>query len=111
MTEITFSFFGKQIHSVDLRGHAGYAAEGEDIVCAAISSAVMLTHALLYDVQKLPVDTVIEDDGAHIRITLPAEQADEGQQGLQALRLHFKELQENYSDYMNVMEVHTDVED
>jgi len=110
VTEITFSFSGEQIRSVDLRGHAGYAAEGEDIVCAAISSAVMLTHALLYDVQKLPVDTIIEDEGAHICITLPAERADEGRQGFQALRLHFKELEENYSDYMNVMEVHTDVE-
>lgn len=111
MTEITFSFCSKQIHAVDLRGHAGYAAEGEDIVCAAISSAIMLTHALLYDVQKLPIDTIIEDEGAHIRITLPAAQINDGQQGLQALRLHLKELEENYPDYMNVMEVYTDVED
>ena len=50
---------------MDILGHAGYAEEGEDIVCAAISSAVMLTHALLYDVQHIPVDTLIEDEGAH----------------------------------------------
>lgn len=111
MTKITFSFCGGQIRSVDLRGHADYAEEGEDIVCAAISSAVMLMHALLYDVQKLPVDTIIEDEGAHIHIALPIERAEEGQQGFQALLLHFKELEENYSNYMNVMEVHTDVED
>lgn len=63
---------------MDILGHAGYAEEGEDIVCAAISSAVMLTHALLYDVQHIPVDTLIEDDGAHIRFTLPKGDVERG---------------------------------
>lgn len=71
MTKVTFSLQEDKILAVDILGHAGYAEEGEDIVCAAISSAVMLTHALLYDVQHIPVDTLIEDDGAHIRFTLP----------------------------------------
>ena len=97
---------------VDILGHAGYADEGEDIVCAAISSAVMLTHALLFDVQRIPVDTLIEDDGAHIRITLPEGAGMErGQDALQALRLHFTELEQNYSEFLSVMEVHTDAED
>ena len=69
MTKVTFSLQEDKILAVDILGHAGYAEEGEDIVCAAISSAVMLTHALLYDVQHIPVDTLIEDDGAHIRFT------------------------------------------
>ena len=97
---------------MDILGHAGYADEGEDIVCAAISSAVMLTHALLFDVQRIPVDTLIEDDGAHIRITLPEGAGmDRGQDALQALRLHFTELEQNYSEFLSVMEVHTDAED
>ena len=60
MTKVTFSLQEDKILAVDILGHAGYAEEGEDIVCAAISSAVMLTHALLYDVQHIPVDTLIE---------------------------------------------------
>ena len=48
MTKVTFSLQEDKILAVDILGHAGYAEEGEDIVCAAISSAVMLTHALLY---------------------------------------------------------------
>ena len=58
MTKVTFSLQEDKILAVDILGHAGYAEEGEDIVCAAISSAVMLTHALLYDVQHIPVDTL-----------------------------------------------------
>ncbi|MDY3618299.1 ribosomal-processing cysteine protease Prp [Agathobaculum sp.] len=113
MTRVTFSLAaGRGIRSVDLRGHAGYADEGEDIVCAAISSAVMLTHALLFDVQRIPVDTVIEDDGAHIRITLPQGGGfEKGQDAMQALRIHLSELEQDYSEYMNVMEVHTNAED
>ena len=41
------------ISSVDILGHAGYADEGEDIVCAAITSAVQLTHIILNDVMGL----------------------------------------------------------
>lgn len=112
MTKVTFSSRGDMLLSVDLLGHAGYAEEGEDIVCAAISSAVMLTHALLFDVQKLPVDTLIEDEGAHIRITLPqgAGMA-RGQDALNALRLHLTELEQTYPEFLSVMEVHADAED
>ena len=111
MTKVTFSSQGARLLAVDILGHAGYAEEGEDIVCAAISSAVMLTHALLYDVQRIPVDTVIEDEGAHIRITLPKGGEERGQDALRALRLHFSELEQNYSEFISVMEVQTDAED
>lgn len=112
MTKVTFSSQGGKLLSVDILGHAGYAEEGEDIVCAAISSAVMLTHALLFDVQHIPVDTLIEDEGAHIRITLPQSAGlERGQDALMALKMHFAELEQNYSDFLNVMEVHADAAD
>ena len=106
MTKVTFSLQEDKILAVDILGHAGYAEEGEDIVCAAISSAVMLTHALLYDVQHIPVD-----NGAHIRFTLPKGDVERGQDALCALKLHFSELEQNYSDFLNVMEVQADAED
>ena len=111
MTKVTFSLQEDKILAVDILGHAGYAEEGEDIVCAAISSAVMLTHALLYDVQHIPVDTLIEDDGAHIRFTLPKGDVERGQDALCARKLHFSELEQNYSDVLNVMEGQADAED
>ena len=112
MTKVTFSSQGAKLLSVDILGHAGYAEEGEDIVCAAISSAVMLTHALLFDVQHIPIDTLIEDDGAHIRITLPQGAGlARGQDALNALRLHLTELEQTYPEFLSVMEVHADAED
>ncbi|MDO5141795.1 MAG: ribosomal-processing cysteine protease Prp [Eubacteriales bacterium] len=112
MTTVTFSSRAGTLLSVDILGHAGYADEGEDIVCAAISSAVMLSHALLFDVQRIPVDTLIEDEGAHIRITLPQDAGlERGQDALRALKLHFTELEQNYPDHLNVTEVHADAAD
>ena len=70
MTKVTFSSQGAKLLSVDILGHAGYAEEGEDIVCAAISSAVMLTTVLLDDIQHVPADTTAEDEDTHIRIVL-----------------------------------------
>ena len=34
-----------------------------------------------------------------------------GQDALMALKLHFTELEQNYPDFLNVMEVHADAED
>lgn len=98
------------ISSVDLCGHAGYAEEGEDIICAAISSAIQLTHALLSDVQGLVFDTTIEEDGAHILLSFPENVREAAQAGLTALELHYTEMQENYSEYIQVTEVHYDAE-
>ncbi len=102
MVQAVFETLNGKLISVDMLGHSGYAEEGSDIVCAAVSSAVMLTHALLYDVQKIMVDTVIEGEGAHIRITLPESDIERGQDALCALRLHFTELEENYSEFLKV---------
>lgn len=44
---------GQSLCGFEVSGHAGYADKGEDIVCAAVSSAVQLT-----------VNTIIESIGA-----------------------------------------------
>ena len=111
MTKVTFSSQGGKLLSVDILGHAGYAEEGEDIVCAAVSSAVMLTTVLLDDIQHVPAVTTAEEDNTHIRIALQENGVERGQDALMALKMHFAELEQNYSDFLNVMEVHADAED
>ncbi|MFR4414413.1 MAG: ribosomal-processing cysteine protease Prp [Butyricicoccus sp.] len=86
MTKVTFSLQEDKILAVDILGHAGYAEEGEDIVCAAISSAVMLTHALLYDVQH--IRSILLSRMTE-RIALPKGDVERGQDALCALKLHF----------------------
>lgn len=111
MTRILFSRGEDgQIASVDLRGHAGFADEGEDIICAAITSAIQLTHVMLEDIQKLVFDTEVEQEGTHIRLSFPTEAREEAQPMLEALRVHYNELQENYAEFIQVMEVHSHAE-
>lgn len=111
MTTVVITHEGGFITGFTATGHTGYAEEGEDIVCAAISSSVQLIHALLYDVLGIAVDTVVEDEGAHIRLTLPDDRIEEGQAALKALYLHMTELEEGYSEFINVTEVYNHAED
>ena len=111
MTKVTFSSQGGKLLSVDILGHAGYAAEGEDIVCAAISSAVMLTTVLLDDVQHVPVDSTADEEDMHIHIALLEGGVERGQDALSALHLYLSVLEQNYPDFLNVMEVHADAAD
>lgn len=107
MTKVEFFLSqNKQYTAIDLMGHAGYAEEGEDIVCAAISSTVQLTHALLSDVRKLHVDALIEQDGAHIRLTLDPRDRMAGQDAFKALHLFYTELEQTHSDHIKVTEVY-----
>lgn len=111
MTRIIFHRDGEgQIACVDLQGHAGFADAGEDIVCAAITSAVQLTHVLLEDVWKLAFDTEADQEGTHIRLSFPLSARERAQSALEALRIHYSELQENYADFIQVMEVHSHAE-
>ena len=50
MTTIAFLTEGSRITGFDVKGHSGYAEAGEDIVCAAITSAVRLTEATVNDI-------------------------------------------------------------
>ena len=43
MTKIEFFNHDGRINGFAVSGHSGYAEEGSDIVCAAVSSAVKLT--------------------------------------------------------------------
>ena len=49
MTTVTFYTEGSRITGFDASGHSGYAEEGGDIVCAAVTSTVRLIECVLND--------------------------------------------------------------
>ena len=99
---------GGGITAVDIRGHAGFAEEGEDIVCSAVTSAIQLTHILLEDIRRLALDTTVEPEETHIRISLPPGSREGAQDALEALRMHYLEMQDNYAEFITVLEVYSD---
>ena len=72
MTTVTFSSQGSRIVGFEVKGHSGYAPEGEDIVCAAVTSAVRLVECAVNDVLGLEASVKVKEKDASIALKLPA---------------------------------------
>ena len=82
-----------------ISGHAGYAPAGEDIVCAAVSSAVQLTANALTEILHTGAAVDISENSVRLQ---PAT-GDEGpQQFLLALRPHLLLLADDYPGTVQV---------
>ncbi len=92
---------GGEVLGFSIRGHSGYGEAGEDIVCAAVSSAAYLTVNTITDVLHVsPLALRAEDGEMFFRI----EQKDElsCRDMLAGLKLHLIQLEEQYSDCIRV---------
>ena len=109
MTTVTFQTEGSRIVGFEVKGHSGYAPEGEDIVCAAITSAVRLTEGAVNDVLGLEAAVKVKQKDASISLKLPSAlgQTNEStcQTLLAALMVHCVQLAEEYPENISVMEV------
>jgi uncharacterized protein YsxB (DUF464 family) len=109
MTTVTFHLEGSRICSFESEGHSGYAEEGEDIVCAAISSTIRLVECAINDV--LGLEASVRIDPIHTKIslklpgTLPQAAESTCQTLLAAMMLYLAELHEEYPDHITVLEV------
>lgn len=75
-------------------GHAGYADAGEDIVCAAVSSAVQLTANGITEILRVKARVTAKGDTVSLKMdSLPSEDAEAF---LKALCLHLEVLAEDY---------------
>ena len=77
------------------KGHAGYAAHGSDIVCAAISSVAYMTANTIIEIMKVDADAVVNEDGA-MTLKVPEERAEKTKELLLGLELHINELRKQY---------------
>ena len=109
MTTVTFFTEGSRITGFEVKGHSGYAPEGEDIVCAAVTSAVRLAECAVNDVLGLEAAVKVREKDASLSLKLPARlgQTNEStcQTLLAALMVHFVQLAEEYPENISVMEV------
>ena len=109
MTTVTFFSEGSRITGFEVKGHSGYAPEGEDIVCAAVTSAVRLAECAVNDVLGLEAAVKVREKDASLSLKLPASlgQTNEStcQTLLAALMVHFVQLAEEYPENISVMEV------
>ena len=108
MTTITFRTEGSRIIGFDSQGHSGYAEEGEDIVCAAITSAIRLVEATINDVLGLAASVKVREEDAFVSLRLPGSLGQTAESTCQALltglMLYFTELHDAYPENIEVLE-------
>ena len=108
MTTVTFLTEDARIIGFDVQGHSGWGESGEDIVCAAITSAVRLVEATVNDVMGLCAAVKVREADASISLRLPgglANTADSTCQNLlTGLMVYLAQLHDEYPDNIEVME-------
>ena len=108
MTSVTFHTEGSRITGFDAIGHSGYAAAGEDILCASIGAAITLVEATVNDVLGLAAAVRTDEKRALISLRLPGgldpTAENTCQSLLTGLMLYFTMLHDEYPDYIEVLE-------
>lgn len=89
-----------QYRSFCVSGHAGYAASGEDIVCAGVTSAVQLTVNGICEVLGVKAQLTVREN--QVSLTLPADAVPTASLFLEALALHLTLLSEDYPDCISL---------
>ena len=78
--------------SFTVKGHAGFAEKGEDIVCAAVSSAAYMAANTITEI--LGVQAKAKAKEGYMEFAFSG--SDEAADIVRGLRLHFSELAEQY---------------
>ena len=90
----------KAISGFRISGHAGMGVSGQDIVCAAVSSAAYMTANTLTEILHLDPAITVEDGLMDVAFD---EAIPEAQAILSGFRLHIQALQEQYPDRVHLM--------
>ena len=108
MTTVTFLTEEARIIGFDAEGHSGYAEKGEDIVCAAVTSAVRLVEATVNDVMGLCASVKVNQETAAISLRLPGGLAPTAESTCQnlmtGLMVYLAQLHDEYPEHIEVME-------
>ena len=105
MTQVTIYKEKGSIVKLIADGHTGYGAEGEDIVCASLSSVIQTALLGLLQVAGINVNYEIHDMGAYLCFSLP--KLDETQRHdadviLNTMLCGITDLLEGYSDFIEL---------
>ena len=88
------------IDSFEISGHSGFAAEGSDIVCAAVSSAAYMCANTLTEIEGLKPE-ISEADGL-MKLVLKAEDAKQADMLMRGLLLHLEQLSRQYPNFIKL---------
>ncbi len=100
MTTAKFLFSDEVVVSFELSGHSGYAEEGDDIVCSAVSSAVYMVANTIIEIMKLSPEAEVRD--GYLKFTMNIDDARKSKVITDGLYLHLSELQGQYPNNLKL---------
>jgi uncharacterized protein YsxB (DUF464 family) len=103
MIRVTLHWKDGQITGFECAGHAGFAEEGSDIVCAAVSILTCACANALESVCGLRPETRARKGSMRVRI--PGNAGHDAQVVLGVLRQGLGDLQEQYPDFIEFDEI------
>lgn len=106
MTSVKVVRQNSSITEVVCDGHTGYGVEGEDIVCAALSSIVQTALLGLLQVAGVNVDFERKDEEGYLKFVIPnnisAEQRKVCDNILDTMLLGVSDLNQGFSDFIEL---------
>jgi len=100
MTRAVFEKQNGRFCGLVIEGHAGQAAAGENIVCAAISSAVQYATILITESFHEQDEETAEGETISVRLKKPSE--GNGSRVLEGLYQHLKCVSEDYPGTISI---------
>jgi len=105
MTKVIVIRKDNHIVEVECSGHTGYAEEGEDIICAALSSIVQTALLGLMQVAGIRAEYERLDRDGYISIKIPELKTGKRHDAdmiLDTMLLGVSDLYESYSDFIEL---------
>ena len=86
--------------SFTIEGHSGSAESGQDIVCAAVSSAAYMAVNTITEILGEDVEADVDDGYMKIKLCGNSNAAKDI---LRGLKLHISELAKDYPDFIKII--------
>ena len=106
MTNVTIEKKGNSIRKIVCDGHTGYGVEGEDIVCAALSSIVQTALMGILMVAGVNAKTERDDERGYLSIEIPSGLSSKEQHDVDVITstmlLGISDLNEGFSDFIEL---------
>ena len=100
MIRVRFHTANDKMVGFTLDGHAGAGVSGQDIVCAAVSSAAYMTANTVTEIIGATADITVDDGYMQVMLT---DKIDGCQDILSGFRLHLEALQDQYPNRVHLM--------
>ena len=99
MVQVNFKTKGEHLVSLEVSGHANYAAKGEDLVCAGISAIVIGAFNSFNEMAPDAFDFTVEDNllRAVSRSSDPRDH-----ELLSVVYYQLKTVEDQYSEFINI---------